>query len=338
MPESPTKISEQLEARRTWGTRIVTWTLLGGLGATAVYFWGLIVPFLIDAATNTIKLAGLCAAVGAILWIFFDPKIRTLVSYAYSSAVHKLLKEFVDIDPIGALNTFVERTKERVEAQTKIIGSLQGQRNELAAYIDGNEKEREMQLARAAAAKKIVDKGGENAARMRSQLKFSGNQAGRLLASTTELKKRLERIDVYLTNLKRIRDASSDLQQNIEAEVKLRTENYRMMNKSVTAIRLAQKIMEASGPEKEIYDTALESVAQSVAQNEGEIEYFMERVQPILDGADLDNLIYEDSAVTQLEDRTANAPPAAKVRVAGESSPDEFGDLFDDKNSKSGKA
>jgi hypothetical protein len=341
----PNKISEMLESRERWGRLVVTLLLVGFLGTFGIYFWGLLVPWLLDVVTDTVKLAVLSAAFGAVLWMCFDPKMRTLALYAYRSFTRFLTSQFIDIDPIGILNSYVSRLKERLEEMDKAIGSLQGQRDQLSALIQKNEEERIHSLKRAKHAQELVAKGGEDAAQFRGEIALSGRQAGRLGKSNETLSNLLKRIDALLKALKKMRDTSSVLVQDIEAEVKVRTEEFKAITKGFSAFKRAQKMMAASGPEKELYDETLNKLANDYSDKMGQIEYFMEVSRSIINGVDLDNMEYEESALAQLEKWESGSTgvrveggDAPKVRVgeAEQESPDSFGSLFND--DKSGKA
>ena len=347
------KISDLLKSREKWGKNVFTLALVGGLGALGLYFWGEIVPWLLDVATNTLKLAGVCAALGAILWVVLDPRMRTLLRYGYNSLTRWLTRQFVDIDPIGILNTYVARLKERLAEMEQAIGSLQGQRDQLAAFISKNEEERIRELQRAAQAKKIAAQGGDNAADMRGQMALSGRQAGRLEVSNKTLTALLTRMDNLLRALKKMRDTSSVLVQDIQAEVRVRTEEYKMITKGFGAFKHAQKMMATDGPEKELYDETLNRLAETYSEKMGQIEYFMEVSKSMINGADLDNMAYEDSALAQLEKWEKESAgvdggsgPKANVRVDASSSvsnvrvgeeeaaPDSFSELFENKDKR----
>jgi hypothetical protein len=344
------KISEVLQQREKWGKNIFTLVFLGILGALAFYYWGLIVPFVLDTVYDTVRLAIACVALVAIGFVVFDPRMRTLWLYGYNSAMRWLTRQFTDIDPIGILQTYVSRLKERLAEMEEAIGSLGGQRDQLAAFIAKNEEERQHELQRARSAKKIVDGGGENAADMRGQLALHGRQAGRLEASNKTLQALLARMDKLLIALKKLRDTSNVLVQDIENEVKVQTEQYKMITKGFAAFKRAQKMMATGGPEKELFDETLNRLADSYNEKMGQIEYFMEVSKSMINGADLDNMAYEESALAQLEkwDKdgaglsvppvggNGNGPridtqPASKVRVAAED-PEGFGSLFEDDN------
>ncbi len=350
------KISEMLQSREQWGRRLVTLTLLAVAGVLGFYYWGQIVPFVLDTVYDTVKLAVACVALVALGFVVFDPRMRTLWLYAYRSATRWMTSQFIDVDPIGILQTFVSRLKEKLKEMEEAIGSLQGQRDQLAAFIAKNEQERLQQLQRAKNAKRLVEQGGDNAAEMRGQLALSGRQAGRLEASNKTLGQLLGRMDKLLVGLKKLRDTSSVLCQDIEAEVKVKSEEYKMITRGFAAFKHAQKMMASGGAEKELYDETLNRLADNYNEKMGQIEYFMEVSKSMINGADLDNMAYEDSALQQLEkwEKDAaglsvpplngngvrvDAPPAAKIRVGGveEESPDSFGSLFNDKSGQ-GKA
>jgi hypothetical protein len=357
MPET-NKISEILQTREQWGRRVITFALLAMGGILGFYFWGQIVPFVLDTVYDTVKLAIAVTALAALGFIVLDPRMRTLWLYGYRSAVRWLTSQFVDVDPIGILQTFVSRLKEKLKEMEEAIGSLQGQRDQLDTFIKKNEQERQHELQRAKNAKRLVEQGGDNAAEMRGQLALSGRQAGRLEASNKTLGQLLARMDKLLVGLKKLRDTSSVLCQDIEAEVKVKTEEFKMITRGFAAFKHAQRMMATGGPEKELYDETLNRLADNYNEKMGQIEYFMEVSKSMINGADLDNMAYEDSALAQLEkwekegaNLSIPAPAGAngvrvdvngfstpQVRVA-EESPDSFGSLFDDdKNGREKKA
>ncbi len=344
------KISETLQNRYLAGRNIFNLVLLAALGALGFYYWGQIVPFVLDVVTDTLKLVVALVALVGVGFMVLDPKMRTLWLYAYRSFVRWLTKQFTDIDPIGILQTYVSRLKTKLEEMEQAIGSLQGQRDQLAAFIAKNEEERMHELQRAKNAKKIMEQGGDNAADMRGQLALSGRQAGRLEASNKTLNQLLGRMDHLLAALKKLRDTSKVVCQDIEAEVKVKTEEYKMITKGYSAFKKAQRMMASGGAEKELYDETLNRLADSYNEKMGQIEYFMEVSKSMINGADLDNMAYEESALAQLEKWEKDAanlsiPPVAgngngaKIRVEApgnvriseaeeEPSPDSFSNLF----------
>lgn len=352
----PDKISEVLQSREKWGRNIITVVIVAALVALGFYYWGIILPFLIDTVFNTIRLAIGCIVLVVLGFLVFDPRMRTLWTYAYASLTRAVLQQFIDIDAIGILKTYVARLKARLREMTESIGNLQGQRDELADFIAKNEEERIHELQRAKTAKKIVDGGGEKAANMRGELALHGRQAGRLAASNKTLSAVLAREERLLVDLKTLRDSSAVLVTDIENEVNLRIREKKMADAATAAVRAAQRIMAAGGPEKELYDETLERLADSFSKQMGQIDYFMEASKSMINGAALDNMAYEDSAIAELEKwekeeagtglsvppitGPSTAPPpaapaATKYRVE---EPGSFDSLFDEGGSKGGQS
>jgi uncharacterized membrane protein len=91
------KISDVLETRERWGRNIFTLVILALLGGLAFYFWGLIVPFVLDTVYDTVRLAIACAVLAGVAFMVFDPRMRALWLYSYRSLTRWLTKQFVDI-------------------------------------------------------------------------------------------------------------------------------------------------------------------------------------------------------------------------------------------------
>ncbi len=340
------KISELLKKREAIGLNLFTITLLAILGVAGFWFWGQIVPFVLDVVYDTVRLVIALAALAAVGYVVLDPKMRTNAIYMYASVSRWITKQFTEIDPIGILKTFVARLKERLAEMMEAIGGLQGQRDQMFAFIQAKQAESAHEMQRARSAKKAMDAGGENAAEMRGELAVAGRQAKRLEASANTLGAVLARYDKLLVTLKKLHGTSAILCQDIENEVQVQTEQYKMITKGFAAFKQAQRIMASGGPERELYDETLNRLADNFNEKMGQIEYFMEVSKSMINGAELDNMAYEDSALAQLEKWEKEGADMPQVRVdaknvrienaAAEESPDSFGSLFNN-NDKSGQ-
>lgn len=326
-------MQSKLQKKEQLGRNLITLGVVGGAAATVIYFWSLVLPFLIDVATNTLKLAGLCAVLGFIGYCVMDKRIRTLALYMYRSATRWFVNQFVNIDPIGVLNTYVSRLKDRLDEMDKSIGSLKGQRDQLRETIEKNEQERIHNLKLAQQAQKHPE--------MRAEIALRGRQAGRLGDSNITLKKLLTKIEALYDGLVKMRGAADVTIQDIQSEVDVRTRERKALMSGYNAFMKAQKIMKSNDEEREIYDMTLEKLANDYAERMGEIETFMDLSKSIVNGIDLDNGIYEEDALAQLDawekkDKVRVSTTSPKIvdgtRVdVEEKGPDSFSELFDDK-------
>lgn len=348
MPDtSAPSITNQLADRIKNGNRVVTGLILAGLAGVGLYFWGQLVPWLIDVASNTLELAGLCAALFAVGILLFEPHARLLWVYGYRSLTRAITGAFIEIDPIGILKTYVSRLRARLAEITEAIGSLQGQRDQLAEYIQKNEAERLRMLERAKTAKRLIEKGGQDADRFRGQLAISGRQAGRMEASNRTTAELLAKMDKMLVVLKKLHETSDLAAQDIDNEVKYQTEQYKAITKAAGALKSVQGIMGAGGAERELFDQTMERMQTVFNEKMGQINYFMERSKAMVDGADLDNAAFEDSALALLNKWEAEgadtdamharveASPGKRVATA-DAAPDStsFESMFDNNNSQ----
>src|SRR5271155_1598390 len=151
MPGPGLKMTEVLDRRVQIGRNLTTLTifLLAVGGVSFLYFWGLLLPWLIDIVSNTLKLAGLCGVLAALAFVFLNKDMRTRMSYAYQVFTRWMTKRFVLIDRIAVLETHVIRYKARMDEMDMHIGKLKGETERAAEYIKNNEEERDKEIRRA---------------------------------------------------------------------------------------------------------------------------------------------------------------------------------------------
>jgi len=333
------KMSEVLQRRELTGKALVTLGLVGAAVAMGLYFSSLIVPWLLDLATNTLKLGLTCAAIAALGYVFFNPKTRMLITYGYASFVRFLTMRFTELDPIGILNTYVSRLKERLESMDEAIGSLNGHVKQLSDVIDQNEQKRKNAMSRAEQAHKIAERGGEQADVMRAETAAASHAAGRLADSNKRLTKSLTQGEGLLRNLRKLRGAVDVSIKDIAQNVEVMTTENRMMKQGFKAFKQARGALGADDNERELYEMTLDRLSTDYNEKMGQIDEFMNASQSLINGAELDNMVYEDDALKQIAAKNASAPVEAvpqqtKVRVGGDDPddpPNSFGDLYNQK-------
>jgi hypothetical protein len=345
------------EAQKSWfqktegkfGTA-VTVAMLVAVGGLGIYFWGALLPWIISMLENTLTAIALAAIIAVIGVVVFDPRWRNLIVYGYKSLMRLLTSLFIEIDPIGILRTYVASLRAKLEDMDKSIANLRGQLIKLKEQIDKNESNRVQNLRMASEARKR----GEE---MHDTFVLKSRQAGRLEKSNMPLQSLYDKMDRLLKTLKKYRSASALLVEDIQNEVEVKTAERATLLAGYNAFSQARKIMQGGGDERELFDMTLEKLADDYGQKMGEIDVFMDLSKSIIDGAELDNGIYEADALAQLEaweqnkdtsSLLSNAPKRPAVRVdvptnvrvedsgAGaeeeeEPSPDSFSDLFNKK-------
>ena len=81
--------------------------------------------------SNVLVLAATILAIGALIYMVLDPRMRALVGYMYKSTMRKLTSFFVTIDPIGILENYVDDLEDNLRKMGKQIGNIRGQMRKL---------------------------------------------------------------------------------------------------------------------------------------------------------------------------------------------------------------
>lgn len=128
--------------------------VLAGLMIGLVFVLFNFLPVLIGLAANTLYLAGMLIALGAILYIVLDDKARNLVWYMYKSVMRSITGIFVKLDPISILKSYVDDLRDNLGKMNKQIARLRSQMHLLKEQMYNNAKQINSSLSQAADAQK----------------------------------------------------------------------------------------------------------------------------------------------------------------------------------------
>ena len=303
-------------------TGLIVGGLLLAAGAYGTYF---LLPFIITLLANALHAAVLCAVAAFIVYLIADSKFRTLVSYMYKIAMRALTGAVIVIDPIGILKGYVEDLEKRLEEMDKSIAALAGQIKRIKAIIEANREKRDHSLS---LAKMAQQQQGKGQGTYRSAFILQSRQAGRLEKSNVTLQSLHDTMANLLKRLQKMREVSVFLMDDIKSEVEVKTQERAAIKAGYGAFTAAKRIMAGDADQKEMFDQAMESIAQDYALKLGEIEEFMDASDGFIKGVDLENMSFEADAMTELEKWDSkfdnmlenNARPgagnAAQIRVA----------------------
>lgn len=249
-------------------------------------------PYIISLMQNALTAVLLFMGLGAIVYILLDPRFRNLIWFVYKSIMRSLTSIFVQIDPIGILNTYVESLQDNLAKMGTQIGKLRGQMRKLKDIIDSNEKERTDSLAMASQAR---EKGKSNILILKTR------KAGRLQESNLKLTDLYRKMEVLYRVLTKMYENSEVLMEDIKDQVAVKKMEREAIRTSHSAMRSAQNIISGDKDKRMMFDQAMEAVADDVSRKVGEMERFMELSQTFMDGVDLQNGVYEEKGLEMLE-------------------------------------
>ncbi|MDH3648930.1 MAG: hypothetical protein OEQ53_04565 [Saprospiraceae bacterium] len=249
-------------------------------------------PTLIALAQNVLYLALMLMVLGAVIYMVLDPRMRNLVWYMYKSVMRWVTGIFVTIDPIGILKNYVEDLEDNLGKMSKQIGSLRGQMRKLKNIMEENDKEIENNML---IARKAKEQGSEK------HMLLSSRKAARLKESNTKYSALHSKMTILYRVLNKMYQNSEILLEDTKDQVKLKEQERKAIRASHSAMKNAMDIISGSGSKREMFDAALESIADDLANKVGEMERFMEMSSSFMESVDLQNGVFEEEGMRMLE-------------------------------------
>ncbi len=249
-------------------------------------------PALIALAQNVLYLSLMLVALGAIVYMVLDPKMRNLVWYMYKSMMRSITSMFVQIDPVGILKSYIEDLQDNLTKMRKQIGSIRGQMRKLQTLMESNEKEINDQMKLASAAKA---KGVDN------QVILATRKAARLRESNQKYNVLHQKMQVLYRILTKMHSNSEILLEDTKDQVKLKETERKAIRASHSAMKSAMSVISGDPDKRAMFDMAMEAIADDVANKVGEMERFMEMSSNFMQSVDLQNGIFEEEGMQMLE-------------------------------------
>ncbi|MEP7268216.1 MAG: hypothetical protein ABI844_11370 [Saprospiraceae bacterium] len=249
-------------------------------------------PTLIALASNMIYLALMLLVLGAIIYMVLDPKMRTLVGYAYKSVMRWITGIFITIDPIGILKNYVDDLEDNLSKMSTQIGNLKGQIRKLSTMVEDNTKEINQNMLMASKAKEL---GQEN------QMILASRKAARLKEVNIKYDELRGKMDILYRVLTKMYSNSEVLLEDTKDQVKIKEEERKAIRASHSAMRSAMSVLSGDKDKRAMFDAALENIADDVAAKVGEMERFMELSSNFMNSVDLQNGVFEEEGAKMLE-------------------------------------
>jgi phage shock protein A len=268
---------------------IVLTALIGGAGYLLFTNMAAITAFM----GQVLGLAVIILAIGVLLYMVLDPKMRNLISYMYKSVMRKLTSIFITIDPIGILKNYVEDLDDNLGKLSKQIGNLMGQSQKLTRMHKENEEEIHKQLSLAKKAKELGDE---------KNMLLSTRKAARLKDVNQNYAQLLKKMDILKRVLKKMYANSEVLLEDTKDQVKVKEVERKAIKTSHSAMKSAMNIIAGNTDKRVMFDQAVEYIADDVANKVGEMERMMELSSDFMSTIDLQNGAFEEKGLQMLEE------------------------------------
>ena len=229
---------------------------------------------------------------GIIIFTLLDSKARNLVGYMYKSMMRWITGMFIQIDPIGILKNYVDDLKDNLKKMSRQISQLRGQMHKLKEMIINNKKEISANLT-------LASKARDN--NNNAVMVLKSRKAGRLKESTMKYEELYKKMEVMYRVLGKMEENSQIMMEDIQDQVEMKEQERKAIMASNSAMKSAMNIISGNRDKKEMFDRALEAVADDVSQKVGEMEQFMSVSENFMQSLDLQNGIFEEDGLKMLE-------------------------------------
>jgi hypothetical protein len=243
-------------------------------------------------AFTTVQLAIIVSILAALIYMVLDPRMRNLVWYGYKSVMRFITGMFVQIDPIGVLKSYIEDLKDNLRKMNSQVGILRGQMHKLKEVIKNNQRQIESNLNLAKRAK-TQDK--------KNIMVLKSRKAGRLKESNAKLEALYRKMEIMYRVLTKMYENSEILLEDVKDQVMVKEQERKAIRASHSAMKSAMNIISGDGDKREMFDMALEAIAEDVSQKVGEMERFMDMSTNFMDSVDLQNGVFEEEGLKMLE-------------------------------------
>ena len=267
---------------------LVLLALVGGAGYLLFTNLAVITAFM----GQVLGLAVVILAIGALLYMVLDPKMRNLVSYMYKSFMRKITSIFITIDPIGILKNYVEDLEDNLSKLQKQIGNLMGQSQKLSRMHKENAESIHKNLTLAKKAKELGDE---------KNMMLSTRKAARLKDVNKNYSQLLSKMDILKRVLKKMYTNSEVLLEDTKDQVKVKEVERKAIRTSHSAMKSAMNIIAGNSDKRVMFDQAVEYIADDVANKVGEMERMMELSSDFMNTIDLQNGAFEEQGLQMLE-------------------------------------
>jgi phage shock protein A len=282
-----------MEQQKSWFSRPENLTsVIFGLVVAAGCVWAAInlLPFIILAMTNMIYAGVLIAAVCGLLFVSMSPDIHKIAFYGWKMAMRSLTGLIIDMDPISVVETSLKKMQDRLDEANKNKNDVNGQLKTLDAKIASNTQKVNDCMKRAQYAEKANDVNGA---------KLMALQAQNYAASNKTLGETRSKVAMMSSVLKQMCDAADFNIKKTSSELEIKKEERKLIMSAHKAMTLGSKILNSS-PEKEMFDLAMQNMADTANRQLAEIDHIMDVSEGVLKGVDLEKGVMQEDALKML--------------------------------------
>jgi len=309
--------------------KVAAWAFVGLSVGAGVYYWGQIVPYLVDVVFNTTKLIFGLGTLFALFIIATNKRIKAGLWYAGQRIFRSLAGIFVNTDPIGIMEDYIANTEQEARNMDVEVGHIEGAHELVKRKLEANAAQMREYLALADSAQRQGEKDAAQSYASRAAQLEDYNRRLQPMATTTA--------NVSLV-MRQILKAALRQIDGSKFKVNLLKDEYELVKRTSSGMRAAMNILRGDPDKKYFFDLATDRVAQDMAQQLGQIKQAMRYSQEFVKEMDIQNGVMSDKGQRLLEqyqkgDFNAIMLDEPKVRLSvaqtAKATDDAYGKLLD---------
>ena len=266
--------------------------VLLGLAGTAVYFWGVILPFLVDMVFDTVKLGIGLGSLFVLFLLATNKRIHAGLWYAGQRILRTAAGIFVNTDPIGIMEDYIRNTEKEARKMDAEVTNIEGAHELVKRKLAANTAQMQEYLGLAAAAQRQGEKDMAESYASRAAQIQDYNQRLMPMATTTA------NVTVVM---RQILKAALRQIDGSKFKVNLLKDEYALVKRTSSGMRAAMNILRGDPDKKYFFDLATDRVAQDMAQQLGQIKQAMRYSQEFVKEMDIQNGVMSEKGQRLLE-------------------------------------
>ncbi len=266
--------------------------VLLGLAGTAVYFWGVILPFLVDMVFDTMKLGIGLGVLFVLFLLATNKRIHAGLWYAGQRILRTAAGIFVNTDPIGIMEDYIRNTEKEARKMDGEVTNIEGAHELVKRKLAANTAQMQEYLSLASAATRQNEKDMAESYAMRAAQLEEYNQRLLPMATTTA------NVTVVM---RQILKAALRQIDGSKFKVNLLKDEYTLVKRTSSGMRAAMNILRGDPDKKYFFDLATDRVAQDMAQQLGQIKQAMRYSQEFVKEMDIQNGVMSEKGQALLE-------------------------------------
>ncbi len=262
--------------------------LVAAAVAVAWLGWHLL-PIIITLLANTLIAGALAAALVVLFFIVTNKNFQFVVSHLFKRSMFLMTDAVIAIDPIGVLRVRVATMWENVKKMESVQTTLSQQIRLTRDLIRRNDAERAQAIRGAETTKSQFD------------YYLNTRQSGRLEQSTMSAREWLDKLEAMSGLIDRYVQLTTVFAKDTEAEAKVQEAKRKMILANYNVYKAAKKAMAGQDDKLEEFNRSLEWLTNDAEAKFAEIETFVDHIDSVVSGMDMEAGVFDQDAVTNFE-------------------------------------